>query len=139
MYTITSRMDHPADRSADWLRTPFTYGYDIQLVTKGPVTVDWINTAFAGGVGYHPLMTPGVSGFGATQPVFVFDENDKLVSVSNGVPNPANGRAFAINPAVTDSRYDPETKTIYAAFIMTQPGFEPIPIFDTLKYKGPRP
>lgn len=137
VYTIRSRMAHPADRAAEWLRTPFTYPYDIHLITAGPKVVTFYNTAF--GAGFHPLMVPGVSGFGATQPVFEFDDNNKLISVTNGVPNPPNGRAFQINTAVTDSRFDPATKTVYAAFIMTQPGFEPIPIYDTLTFKQTRP
>jgi len=137
IYTLKSRMDHPADRSADWLRTPFTYPFDIQLITTGPSSVKFFNTAF--GAGFHPLMVPAPSGFGATEPLFAFDANDKLISVTNGVPNPSNGRAFAINPNVTTSRFDPATKTVYAAFIMTQPGFQPLPIFDTLIFKSKRP
>ena len=84
-------------------------------------------------------MTPGVSGFGATKPAHTFDASDKLTNTVNAVPNPSNGRAFVNNPAVTDSRYDPATKTVYAAFIMTQPGFLDIPIFDTLKFVRARP
>jgi hypothetical protein len=137
IYTIRVRMDLPADRSADWTRTPFTYPFDIHLITTGPSSVKFFNTAF--NAGFHPLQTPSASGFGSTEPLFVFDANDKLVSVANGVPNPSNGRAFAINPAVTTSRFDPATKTVYAAFIMTQPGFLPIPIFDTLTFKSKRP
>lgn len=140
IYSARVRMDHPDDRDPAWTRTPYTYPYEIHLVTKGPATVEWINTAFAGDVGYHPLMTPGVSGFGATTVAHEFDPaTDLLIDTYNAFPNPANGRAFEPNPAVTDSRYDPATKKIYAAFIMTQPGFAPMPIYDTLTFLRARP
>jgi len=131
-------MDMASDRSADWVRTPYTYGYDIHLVTTGPNSVEWVNTAF-GTEGYHPLLTPAPSGFGATRPAHTFDANDKIINTVNAYPNPANGRAFIVNPAVTDSRYDPATKTVYAAFIMTQPGFQNMPLFDTLTFIKARP
>jgi len=43
-----------------------------------------------------------------------------------------------LNPAVTDSRYDPATQTIYAAYEMTQNGRPNQFIYDTLVYRGPR-
>ncbi len=136
VYQLRSKMELPADRPAGWLRTPFTYPFDILLVTTGPLSVEWINTAF--GAGFHPLMTPGVSGFGATSVAMVFNSNNQLVSVFNAVPNPSNGRAFVIDPSY-DGRYDPATKTIYSKFFMTQPGFAPVPITDTLYFLKPRP
>ena len=144
IYTIRSRMDHPSDRAEAWTRTPFTYGYFIELITTGPLTVEWNNQAF--GDGFHPLQTPGVSGFGSTRVAFEFDEDNKLINVWNAYPNPSNGRAFNIltgtdpKTGVTiNNRYDPDTKTVYAAFQMTQPGFAPIPIFDTLLFEKVRP
>ena len=144
IYTIRSRMDHPSDRDAAWTRTPFTYGYPIHLITTGPTTVEWMNEAF--GDGFHPLQTPGVSGFGSTRVAFEFDEDNKLVRVWNAFPNPANGRAFSILTGTDpktgtpiNNRWDPDTKTVYAAFQMTQPGFAPIPIFDTLTFDKVRP
>lgn len=140
IYRARVRMDHPADRSADWTRTPYDYDYDIYLVTTGPNSVEWINTAFSGDAGFHPLMTPGVSGFGATRPAHTFDlATNAMTNTVNAVPNPSNGRAFKMNPAITDSRYDPVAKKIYAAIIMTQPGFLDMPIFDTLTFVKARP
>ncbi len=136
IYNIRSHMMHPADRPASWVRTPFDYPYEIELITTGPNTVEWNNTAF--GDGFHPLMTPGVSGFGATRVAFEFDANNDLIAVWNAYPSPPNGRAFNIDPAY-DGRWDPATKTIYAGFFMTQPGFAPIPIYDTLYFDRARP
>lgn len=137
IYSLRFRMDAAADRAPEW-KGPYAYPNEIRLITTGPNSVVMYNTAFANGDN-HPLMTPAVSGFGSTRALFTFDANDKLVSVVNDFANPSNGRAFAINPAVTTSRYDPATKTIYAAFIMTQPGFAPLPIYDTLKFTKVRP
>jgi hypothetical protein len=137
IYTFRGRMDIAADRSADWVRTPFAYPYQIHLITTGPNTVKFYNEAF--GQGYHPLMTPAVSGFGSTEPNFTFDANDNLIEAVNGWPNPSNGRAFVINSAVTGSKYVPSTKKVYLAYIMNQPGFLPMPLFDTLTYVKARP
>ena len=144
IYSIRSRMDHSSDRDPAWVRTPFTYAYPIHLITTGPLTVEWMNEAF--GDGFHPLQTPGVSGFGQTRVAFEFDNDNKLVSVSNAYPNPSNGRAFRILTGTDpktgtpiNNRYDPDQKKVYAAFEMTQPGFAPIPIFDTLSFTRVRP
>lgn len=138
IYTFRGRMAHPADRSADWTRTPFSYDpYFIHLVTTGPRTVKFFNTAF--NAGFHPLSTPALSGFGQTEPTLEFDANDRLIAVSNTFLNPSNGRSFVINTTVTTSKYDPATKKVFAAFFMKQPGFIDMPIFDTLTFSKVRP
>jgi hypothetical protein len=137
IYQIRCHMMHPPDRSPDWVRTPFTYGYDIHLITTGPNSVKFFNTAF--GAGFHPLQTPGASGFGQTEPSLTFDAAGKLISVSNTFSPVTNGRAFEINTAVTTSKYDAASKKVFAAFIMTQTGFQPMPIFDTLTFLKTRP
>lgn len=77
--------------------------------------------------------TGGLTGFGATKPLFTFDASNKL-TVTNLIPDDGRGRTFKPNPAVTDSRYDPATGTIYAAYIMTQNGRPNQFIYDTLVY-----
>ena len=89
----------------------------------------------------QPAFTPtgGLTGFGATETNFTFDPvTGKLLSVANLVPNDGRNRQFAINPAVTDSRIDLSTNTVYAAYIMTQNGRSPQYFYDTLYYLGPR-
>jgi len=89
-----------------------------------------LQPAFAGG---------SITGFGATEPQFTFDPNTNLlVSVVNLVPDDGRGRTFFLNPAVPDSRYDPATQTIYAAYEMTQNGRPNQFIYDTLVYKAVR-
>jgi Domain of unknown function (DUF1735) len=83
--------------------------------------------------------TGSATAFGATGPQFTFDPaTDALLSVVNTVPNDGRNRQFALNPAVTDSRYDASTKTIYAAYLMTQNGRPTQYIYDTLVYQGTR-
>ena len=114
-----------------------TWPTDIGLVTSGPNSVVFssqelgpLQPAFAGG---------SPTGFGATVPQFTFDPaTDKLVSVVNLAPDDGRGRTLFLNPAVTDSRYDPATQTIYAAYEMTQNGRPNQFIYDTLVYRGPR-
>ena len=136
IYTFKARYDIPADRPAEWLRTPFTYPFEVQLITTGPNSVRFFNTAFS--AGFQPLMVPGASGLGATEANFTFDANDKLVGVTNPAADSRN-RQFALNPAVTDNRYDPATKTFYSALIFTQNSFLPISMYDTLIYLRARP
>jgi hypothetical protein len=135
IYQIRCHMMHPPDRSPDWVRTPFTYGYDIHLITTGPNSVKMFNTAF--NAGFHPLQVPGASGFGNTEANFVFNASNQLTEVFNGFTGVT--RSFVINPAVTTSKYDPATKKVFAAFIMNQTGFQPMPIFDTLTFLKTRP
>ncbi len=81
----------------------------------------------------------GVTAFGATQVQFTFDLNTNAITdIRNLVPDDGRGRAFVPNPAVADNRYDPATKTIYAAYLMKQNGRPDQKIFDTLVYKASR-
>lgn len=113
-----------------------TWPTNVGLVTSGPNSVVFstevgsLQPAFAGG---------SITGFGATEPQFTFDPTtNNLISVVNLVPDDGRGRTFFLNPAVTDSRYDPATQTIYAAYEMTQNGRPNQFIYDTLVYRGPR-
>jgi hypothetical protein len=124
---------------------PASNGKSIGMITSGANSVamfDYvafnseIQVAFTTG-------GAGVTGFGATAPNFTFDPNSNLLlSVNNLTPDDGRGRAFAINTAVTDSRFVPAsgggTDTIYAAYIMMQNGRPNQFIYDTLWYTGSR-
>ena len=130
--------------------------YDLMINTVGwgaygiadGVTNDWGTIGLATGgantvtfdYGAQPAFTTagGGTSFGATNPQFTFDNNNKLVSVVNLTPPDSRNRAFKINTDVTDSRFDPNSRTIYAAYIMTQTGRPSQYIYDTLSYIGPR-
>ena len=107
----------------------------------GLVTASANAVTFSGD--FQPAFTSdgGGTAFGATRPILTFDlSTDNLISVAND-PNAVDGRnrQFHLNPAVTDSRFDPATRTVYAAYIMTQNGRPDQQIYDTLSYTGPRP
>lgn len=117
-------------------------GTSIGMITGGPNSSrlydywgfdDFIQPAFG-------TNNATATGFGATAPRFTFNTaTDALVNVSNDAPDDGRGRAFRLNTAITDSRYDPATKKIYAAYIMSQNGRPDQFIYDTLTYRGPRP
>jgi hypothetical protein len=110
----------------------------VSLVTATASAVD-ISTAEGGNL--QPAFTPGggTTVFGATSPRYIFDQTtNALVDVINTSPDDGRGRQLHINPAVPDSRYDPNTKTIYAAYIMSQNGRPNQYFYDTLTYVGPR-
>lgn len=117
-------------------------GTSIFMITSGANTVDlwdeWGNVTFI-----QPAFTTGnagATGFGATAPRFVFDlTTDQLIDVFNTKPDDGRGRRFTLNPAVTDSRYDPVTKKIFAAYRMHQNGRPDQFIYDTLTFKSQRP
>ena len=117
------------DNSHDW--------GEVGVETSGPNTIV-INIGSA--YNQPGFTTDGsLTSFGATYPEYTFDlATDKLTDVSNLSPDDGRGRKFKLNPNVTDSRYDPATKTIYAAYIMQQNGRPDQEIYDTLVYTGPR-
>lgn len=117
-----------------------TYPEDISMITSSATAVALYNPLF--GTGFQPgfTSTGDPTGFGAATPVFTFDPaTDKLVSVINSSPPDSRNRTFELIPTVTTSRFDPATKTIYAAYYLKQNGRPNMSIFDTLTYKGPRP
>ncbi|HEY6975130.1 MAG TPA: DUF1735 domain-containing protein [Chitinophagaceae bacterium] len=116
----------------------FTWPTPVSMVTSGVSSVT-ILTQETGNAQNAFDPDGNVLSFGATAPQYIFDPHtDKLVDVKNLAPDDGRGRAFALNPAVTDSRYDPATRTIYAAYLMMQIGRPNQEIYDTLTYIGPR-
>jgi len=139
LYTMRIRMV-AADRPTVNTTTAFQWGGEVGMITTGTNT-NKLFDFYGFGTYIHPIQTNtgGESGFGSTEPKFTFDPvTDKLTAVTNDFLNPANGRSFTINPAVTDSRFDPVTRKIYAAFIMNQPAFGPLLIYDTLTFARER-
>lgn len=116
-------------------------GTSIFMITSGTNSVDFFDTWGFGDYIQVAFTTggAGATGFGATAPRFTFDPaTDKLVSVINVIPPDSRNRLFRINPAVTDSRFDPATKSIYAAYILSQTGRPDQFIYDTLRYVSSR-
>lgn len=116
----------------------YTWPSPVSMITSGPNSVTILTQETGNG---QPGFTAdgGITSFGATAPQYIFDlATDKLIDVRNLAPDDGRGRAFQLNPAVTDSRYDPATRTIYAAYLMMQIGRPNQEIYDTLTYVGPR-
>jgi len=116
----------------------FTWPSSVSMVTSGPNSVTILTTET--GNAQNAFDPDGnVASFGATAPQYIFDTTtNKLIDVKNLAPDDGRGRAFQLNPAVTDSRFDPTTRTIYAAYLMTQNGRPNQEIYDTLTYVSPR-
>jgi len=119
---------------------PSVGGKSIGLVTAGATSVSIYNY-YRGGDNLLPGFTTGggATAFGAATPKFTFDAaTNALTSVVNTTPDDGRGRFILLNPAVTNSRYDPATKTIYAAYILKQNGRPDMQIYDTLVRTGNR-
>jgi hypothetical protein len=138
VYTLRFKM-------LDWLAA---HGIDNAVVDwGGPVHMETVAgdavklfDDWGFGTYIHPAATPtAYTGFGSTQPRFIFDlATNKLVNCVNDF---IGARTFSVNPAVTDSRWQPLPGgggDIYAAIIMKQAGRTDLRIFDTLRYVGPR-
>jgi hypothetical protein len=127
-------------------------GWGAYSISDGPA-YDWPNNVGFSSTGGNTLVfsttqngalqpgfTPGggATGFGAATPQFAFDLSTNLLTGMTNLTPDSRNRAFRPNPAVSDSRYDPATKTLYLAYIMSQNGRPDQFIYDTLKYAGPR-
>ncbi|RYY54885.1 MAG: DUF1735 domain-containing protein [Chitinophagaceae bacterium] len=142
IYTLRMRLEGWADYGiSTGISGP--YPKEIRLTTNTASSVTHFTTqnntdlqpGFTGG----PGVISGNTQFGAASPEYFFDNaTNALVNVKNTIADDGRGRTFKLNPAVMDSRFDPDTKTIYAAYMMTQTGRPDLLIFDTLSYKGPR-
>lgn len=115
-------------------------GKGLGVVTAGSNSVTLVSYA-NGNTTNLPAFTDvgGFTSFGATTPKFTFDlTTNKLINVVNTTPDDGRGRTLKMNPAVTDSRYDPTAKKMYLSFIMTQNGRPDQIFYDTLTYTGAR-
>ena len=110
------------------------YPYEVQLVTTGANSV----TMFIPGDGYVHLLAGG-GGYGEFDPVFTFDNNNNVVSVTNlyGQPSPTRGRSADIDPSGIN-KYNPGTQTIDVKYFMKQKGTLKTTFDEHLTYIGPR-
>jgi len=134
VYTLKYRFG-PNDRNYD-VNTTTWYFSDVQVFTTGTGTATLRNLN-ASSPYNHAATTGGlpttISGF---TPQFTFDlATNKITNITNSV----TGTKTAVpNPAVTDNRFDPATKTVYASFILKESGKADMIINDTLIFKNPR-
>ncbi|MCL6524627.1 MAG: DUF1735 domain-containing protein [Thermoflavifilum sp.] len=112
----------------------------VYLITAGPTSVVqyWPDVS-ANAIPLWNTNNNAISYYGSAAPVYTIDPNtNQITSITNAYLNPPNNRSITINTAV-NNYYDPATKTIYASFIMSQPGYQDVTVYDTLTYLGPRP
>ena len=112
---------------------------NVHLVTVNANTVSYFDPS--GGSVLQPAFTTagGTTAFGAATPSYSFDlSNDKLISVVNTTADDGRGRTFKLNTNATVNGYDPGTKKIYAAYLMTQNGRPDQEIYMTFTYVGRR-
>lgn len=116
------------------------YFSDVQVFTTGPTTATLRNLN-ASSPYPHAATSGGLpTSIGGLTPVFTFDlATNKITNIANNNTGTAAQNKTAIpNPAVLDNRYDPATKTVYASFILKEPGKADMIVYDTLIYKNPR-
>jgi hypothetical protein len=104
------------------------YPHTVNLYTSGPDQNDYGQTQYNFGAGYprgeiHLIMNgANVSGYGTFAPVFKFDANDNVISVTNFWGQPSSiGRSARIDPSGIN-KYDAATKTIRVKYWMVQAG-----------------
>ncbi|MGZ8550287.1 MAG: DUF1735 domain-containing protein [Chitinophagaceae bacterium] len=138
VYEVTGTM---ADAGNPGLTGLFPMNY--HLLTTGATSVAgwdpdyWVDY-------FIPIQSGAdVSGYGSFSPIFNFDNNGNVISVTNRYGQPAgNGRYAALDPSGINKR-DPVTGDIDVKFFMYQPSVVPLPNprvkFDWhMKYVGPR-
>jgi len=134
VYTLKYRFG-PNDRNYD-VNTTTWYFSDVNIFTTGTTTATLRNLNVSSPYP-HPATTGGlptsITGF---TPQFTFElTTNKITNITNSV----SGTKTAVpNPAVTDNRFDPATKTVYASFILKESGKADMIINDTLIYRSPR-
>jgi len=135
VYRIKYRLFHPTN--ADITGNGTIPEWD--FLSSGPTSIDW---DFATVHIVFPTGGLGIFGLSATQPtlqVRMTINPDNTVSVTNVAPSaPAAAFPPLVVPPGVANRYDPATKTIYAAYTWTPAGAGTRERYDTLTYIRPR-
>jgi len=135
VYTLKYRFG-ANDRGYDLATTTWYYS-DVQLVTASATTAVLRNLN-ASSPYPHAAVAAGLpSSIASFTPLLTFDlATNKITNITNNVTG--NAKTAVPNPAVTDNRFDPATKNVYASFILKETNRADMIINDTLIYKTPR-
>ena len=138
IYTLKFRFG-ANDRGYDLGATTWYYS-DVQLFTTGANTATLRNLNAS-----SPYPHAAVSGglpvnIASYVPLFTFDlTTNKIANITNSVAVTATQtKTAALNPAVTDNRFDLASKNVYASFLLKETGRPDMIINDTLIYKSAR-
>lgn len=134
VYTLKYRFG-ANDRGYDLATTTWYYS-DVQLFTTGATTVTLRNLNASSPYPHAAVASGLPTTIGSFTPQFTFDlATNKIINITNSV---TGTRTAAPNPAVSDNRFDPATKSVYASFLLKESGRSDMIINDTLIYKTPR-
>ncbi len=127
------------DRGLDTYPVSWYYS-DVTMVTASATTSTMrnLNAGTSVTTAVHAAVANGLpSSISAFVPLLTIDPaTSKITTVTN---NSGGAKSAVLNPAVTDSRFDPATKNIYVSFILREAGKQDMIVYDTLFYKTPRP
>jgi len=115
------------------------YPKGVSLVTQGLSTDAYFDAAL-GGFGYVFDTGGGLSYFGNWDPVFKFDTDGTVLSVTNYYDDPAPRSRMAqldTSPG-TVNKYDLATKSLDVSYYMIQAGNIRLKIHEVWTYQGPR-
>jgi len=128
----------PNDRGYDLFPVSWYYS-DVQIVTASATTGTMrnLNAGTSVTTAVHAAVTAGLpSNIPSFIPLLTYDPvTFKITAVAN---NTVGSKTALLNPAVTDSRYDPVSKNVYASFILKEAGKADMIIYDTLFFKSAR-
>ena len=135
-YTLKYRFG-ANDRGYDLIPTTW-YFADVQLVTASTTTAVLRNLN-VGSPYQHAAMSSGIPGsIAGYTPLVTFDlSNNKITNIVNNITS-GTTKTSVPNPTVTDNRADVASKTVYASFVLKEPGRADMIINDTLIWKSPR-
>lgn len=123
-YTMTGTM-------VDYTSSALTgkYPLNVTLVTQSENSVALLDAA-SNDYRHQILSNGSDSYYGNFAPVFTFDANDNVVSVTNYFGQPAsNGRSAQLDPSGVN-KWDAATKTLRVKYWMNQPGDTHRTLFD---------
>ena len=124
-YTLTGTM-------VDYTNAALTgkYPANVSLITQSANSVALWDLDYVNGYGHRILNGATDSWYGDFSPVFTFDANDNVISVTNRYGQPAgNGRSGELDPSGVN-KWDSSTKTLKVKYWMNQPGSTHRTLFD---------
>jgi hypothetical protein len=114
------------------------YPENVYLITQDGTSVAFFDVDVWGDY-FHAIKNgASYSGYGSYAPIFKFDANNNVISVTNIYGQPAgNGRKAELD-ATGVNKWDPATKTLKVKYWMIQNGVYRTSFDETFTYVGPR-
>jgi hypothetical protein len=116
------------------------YPWNVALATTSPNSVVVVDQSGITNDRYHSISLNGSnSNYGEFTPVFTFDNNNNVTSVTNywGQPSPSRGRSAQIDPTGVN-KWDPATKLLKVKYWMVENGNQRTSFDETYTWTGQR-